>query len=49
MAGNPLGVKITWLWSPVYKGLEIAWRYDTARQAGVFLGITHKEWKERGW
>ena len=37
-------MKLSWLWSPVYKGLEIS-----SGQKSIFLGITHKEWKERGW
>jgi len=42
-------MKISWLWSPVYRGLEVAWRIDTARQRAIFLGWTSPEYKARGW
>ena len=42
-------MKFTWLWSGLYKGLEIAWRYDTSRQRGIFIGWHSPYWKKRGW
>ena len=45
-------VKVSWLWSDVYKGLEIAFGEDpdnVARAKRIWLGWTTRSFKRRGW
>ena len=36
---------VTWLWSPVYKGLEIRVTHHRA----FWIGWTSRDFKRRGW
>jgi hypothetical protein len=40
-------VKVTWLWSELYKGLEVT--IGNPIRWHTFIGWTHREWKRRGW
>jgi len=39
-----VAVKFTWLWSELYKGLEIS-----RGQRSLFIGWHSRKWREHGW